>query len=220
MVGAKVNPTSVSNDTTTLYPDALQGTDVAAQSIHGGIRLMSVHKNTRSPTSVSYRLNVPEGTELVPQGDGHALVHNGDVIAAISAPWATDGSGKSVGTSYSFEDGVLTQRLAIRPETRYPIIADPTIWYSFPNYFVKLSRGETKWAAGKSDYGLVGLAACGLIGNVGGAVVCGIIGGAALTQLGHTVDAANDEKKCVRMKFVSIPLVLTLWYSGASVVSC
>lgn len=61
--------------------------------------------------------------------------HQGNNYGYIATPWALDSQGHKVSTYYSIKGtDILTQHIAKKQNSAYPITADPTTWHSFFKY--------------------------------------------------------------------------------------
>src|SRR6218665_172358 len=60
------------------------------------------------------------------------LEHGGDVLGTVFKPWAVDAAGNSVPTSYSWDNGALTQHVDLSvPGIEFPVVADPAWGYTY-----------------------------------------------------------------------------------------
>lgn len=52
-------------------------------------------------------------------------------LATIEAPWAVDGAGNAVNTSYTLDGNTLTQTVEVGADTVFPVVADPSwTWWA------------------------------------------------------------------------------------------
>jgi hypothetical protein len=94
-----------------VYDGADADTAVIAD-LNGGVAIATIAPAAgRAQQRFRYRLDLPEGQRLVPQGDGSIEIRGGDGanVATIEAPWAVDSTGRSLPTSYSVDRTWLTQ---------------------------------------------------------------------------------------------------------------
>lgn len=65
---------------------------------------------------------------------GGTLTRGGEIVATVSAPWATDADGKQLPTWYEYQEGNLVQQIDTDGVT-YPIVADPKVGIGNGVYF-------------------------------------------------------------------------------------
>lgn len=111
---------SISVDALSSHSDTTQTED--------GVRVMGLLQPGNS--SAEFAVDLPDGADLERFGEGYLITSRvGDgklVYGEIETPWAVDASGKSLETSYSFADGVLTQEVDTEG-AKFPVVADPKI---------------------------------------------------------------------------------------------
>ena len=98
----------------------------------------------------------------------------------------------------------------------YPVIADPRISFGWSIY-VKFNKNESRSIGRHGSYFGILAAACGMIPNPAIATGCGIIAGAALTNLGNIFQYAAQHGRCVEMRFGYGPIPT---YQGAKHYRC
>lgn len=85
---------------------------------------------------------------VLPDGRVSVSDHEGELIAGIETPWAVDGEGASIPTSYTVEGSRLVQHLEYAPSTVFPVVADPK-FTSFPGYWTAtFNRSESATVVG------------------------------------------------------------------------
>ncbi|MFJ4185475.1 hypothetical protein [Kitasatospora sp. NPDC089509] len=117
---------------TVVYPDAgADGkADLAVQPTRdGGIRTLVTIGTADAARDYRFDLGLPDGAILEQQADGSVnVVKNGEALGAFAAPWAKDANGAPVPTGYRLDGNALVQHIDTRPDTAYPVVADP--WYN------------------------------------------------------------------------------------------
>ncbi|MFJ8478358.1 hypothetical protein [Kitasatospora sp. NPDC094011] len=120
---------------TVVYPGASAGgkADLAVQPTrNGGIRALVTIGTADAALDYRFDLGLPDGAALEQQADGSVnVVKNGEALGAFAAPWAKDANGTPVPTSYRLDGNTLVQHIDTRPDTAYPVVADPfwdTTW--------------------------------------------------------------------------------------------
>ncbi|SDQ87668.1 hypothetical protein SAMN05428996_2992 [Quadrisphaera sp. DSM 44207] len=93
----------------------------------GAFRALVHVPNSEAPETYDFKLELPEGAELLPLEDGGVVVRDagGDLIGTFSPPWAVDAAGAAVPTEYVIEGTTLVQRLQVSSSTAFPVVADP-----------------------------------------------------------------------------------------------
>ncbi|TQK20863.1 hypothetical protein FBY40_3407 [Microbacterium sp. SLBN-154] len=93
----------------------------------GSLQLLTVIEGPDAPDRFAYSLDIPEGATIDFLPDGGALVtKDGSLVLGIAAPWAVDGNGSAVPTTYELSGSTLTQVVDHRgKDVSYPIVADP-----------------------------------------------------------------------------------------------
>lgn len=127
---------------TVVYPDAAPHTDLAVQhTTDGGARTLVTLKDAKASTSQRFKLDLPEGTKAVSNGEGgYDLVRQtqggepAPVVGSIDAPWAKDANGKKVPTAYKLDGNALIQTIETNETTAFPVVADPTVSYGWNVY--------------------------------------------------------------------------------------
>ncbi|MBK4347009.1 hypothetical protein [Lacisediminihabitans changchengi] len=125
---------------------ASQSADVNAyvQPTASGVRVLTAINSATAPTHYDYHFDVPADTKLV-EGAGVSYLESGDhVLGTISEPWAIDSAGRKLPTSYSWNDGVLTQNVDLSaPDLEFPVLADPAWSYAY-TYAVTKTAAQAK----------------------------------------------------------------------------
>ncbi|MGF1427262.1 hypothetical protein [Kitasatospora sp. LaBMicrA B282] len=168
-----------SGDSTVVYPNAAEGTDLAVQPTkNGGARTLITLKDAAASTTWRFPLGLPQGAEVHRQSDGRILVVKGArVLGAFEAPWAKDANGRAVPTGYRLEGTTLVQVIATDANTAFPVVADP--WWD-----------PTSWDTSCLVDGLGAIGGgLGAIGTVAGAPETG---GASLAATGSLIAGAGS----------------------------
>ncbi|MER7672281.1 hypothetical protein ABTY61_28005 [Kitasatospora sp. NPDC096128] len=194
---------------TVVYPDAATGTDLAVQATtDGGARALVTLKNDKAPTTHDFRLDLPEGTDLVPNEQGgydiakHLPAGGTVVMGQVDAPWAKDATGKSLPTHYNLNGTTLTQTVDTA-NAAFPVVADPKVTWGYVTGTIYFNRGETRSIALGGGLGATAIAAIpGGITTVVGVTMAAITARAA---------AAYDRGRCLKIK---LPHVYPDHYAG------
>ncbi|SDM18707.1 hypothetical protein SAMN05444921_10512 [Streptomyces wuyuanensis] len=196
---------------TIVYPEAAEATDVSVQATDSGaVRALVTLKDRSAATTHRFDLDLPDGAELVPDGEGgYQILQGADgeggkrAVGAIDAPWAKDARGEAVPTSYTLDGNTLVQTVETSESTAFPVVADPKISLGWGVYISMWGR-ELKIIAPMVGFGMeVGLAyICGkarlLLGTA-----CGLaVGGKVFFP---TLEASKKlkDKTCYQNKFGS-----------------
>jgi hypothetical protein len=120
-----------SDGVSVLYANTQTDTDTVVKPTTGGFETDTLLRSVDSPEQVYFRVGLPEGASLV-QGQGASgavdVVVEGNVVAAIRPPGATDAAGTYVPVSVSVKGDVLDLTVASHGgEYRWPIQVDPTV---------------------------------------------------------------------------------------------
>lgn len=175
-VPAEGTDVAVQSDNTALFDGTADDTTLAVQSTSDGLRAL-VHIDSADAPE---RFEFPIGGDVVsltPREDGGVDAVNaaGEVIAAASAPWATDANGADVPTHYEIVGTTLVQVVEHRDAGfAYGIVADPS-WHWWGVEF-KLSHDQAQkliWALGATT-SATGLTAAVCAGTIAGAIPCGV----------------------------------------------
>lgn len=113
---------------------AYEGENGSANAVQapeeGGVRLLTVIDSPSAPTTYDYKVTVPGGGHIELSDDGGAIVKdsNGEIAAAVQAPWAKDATDKAIPTYFTTDGQTLTQHVEHnQPGVVYPVTADP--WF-------------------------------------------------------------------------------------------
>lgn len=149
-----------------------------AQHSATSVRMMATITDA-SQTTVSYPLSLPAGAEVKALTDGSMVVTRKVTdpnrvveVGTIAAPWAVDANGKNLPTSYSYDDGVLSQHVDLA-DAAYPVVADPYITFGFGTY-VHLDPSDQRALilGGAAGAAVIGGFICVELGP--GAIVCAV----------------------------------------------
>lgn len=134
----QVAPGVVAYDSGNGSANAVQATE------DGGVRMLTVIDNSNAPTTYDYKVTVPNGGRIELIEDGGAIVvdGNGELLSAVSAPWAKDANGAAVTTYFETDGQTLTQHVQHNvPGVVYPVTADPA--------WLAIAAGVVGWAAAR-----------------------------------------------------------------------
>jgi hypothetical protein len=111
------------------YADAAQATDVVLAPISTGLETLYQLRAPSSPDQFQMTLTLPDGASLSPAGDGGAqITSDGQTLAAIYPPSATDAAGNPVPVSMTVDGDQLDLEVPHSdPSIQYPISVDPAI---------------------------------------------------------------------------------------------
>ncbi len=143
------------------YPEVQEDTDLLAAPISSGLELFSQLRSPQSPEELRFAVQMPQGAQLQPDGEGGAQVsREGEALARIPAPVATDAQGAEVPVATSVEGSELVLQVSHRSlDLAYPILIDPAIvdeWYGAKSWYSGASLAALEngtWAQTSSDYG-------------------------------------------------------------------
>ncbi|NVK80017.1 hypothetical protein [Streptomyces morookaense] len=187
---------------TVVYSDVVKSTDLAVQpTIDGGARTLVTLKDASASQDQRFSLNLPQGTRLIPDGDGGfgivkpAGENTAMVVGSITAPWAKDANGKPVATSYKLDGDQLVQHVETNKDTAFPVVADPKITWGNVTGTAYFTKGETKAVAQNGA-----LAAMGTWALPPGLNIYVTAHAAAITT---TAVKARDNGNCLKIKFAA-----------------
>lgn len=117
---------------TSVYPEALQDTDVALAPIARGVEAFAQIRSRESPESIVMNLEMPAGYSVrtVDQRGGLIQDEAGKPLVTIDWPVATDAQGKSVPVSMRAAGNELILDVPHQQEEiAYPVLVDPVFEY-------------------------------------------------------------------------------------------
>lgn len=192
---------TVRGDAAAYTGDAL---DVVATASDDGVRIATVLADADAPTDHVYRLDLPDGAELRPDGRGAIVVDTESrrAIATIAAPWALDARGRAVPTRYEIGGPTLTQIVDHRRgDVAYPVVADPTLKHFGWGVRIKFSKTETRNLS-RQD-GAAGAAAfCRAISATVPGIVCAALTAVTVARWLGTFKTAAAKGKCAELHYV------------------
>ncbi len=151
------------------------GYSTVAQPLLGGdFRLAVTLDDPTAPRSLTYDLDLPEGTRVAPRPDGgfDFLAADGSLTGGLAAPWGVDAAGVPVEVVYHYSgDGRITRHVLTTSDTAFPVVANFCIFGKNKNGGCRGKTVAAKAAIGAS-FGFFGVAVCLPAGPVG-AAVCG-----------------------------------------------
>ena len=135
------------------YPEVLPDTDLVVSPISSGVELFNQLRSEVSPETLRFRVDLPAGALLRPNGTGGAeILGEGGTVAEVPAPIAEDAQGSEVPVELGVEGEFIVLEVAHRGDDyAYPILVDPILqdwynanWYSGANLHA-LSNGAWQW---------------------------------------------------------------------------
>jgi YD repeat-containing protein len=111
------------------YPDVDTDTDLLVSPTSSGVELFDQLRSPESPETLHFHIDLPEGSELRPDGNGGAEVVKGEeAIASIPFPSAVDAQGTRVPVELQVEGNTIALHVAHREvDLMYPILVDPIL---------------------------------------------------------------------------------------------
>lgn len=148
-------------DTDLFYPEVLPDTDLLIAPTSSGVELLDLLRSEDSPESFRFEIEVPDGTQLRPDGRGGAeVVREGETLNRIPKPWAIDAQQTDVPLQTDIEGNSLVVSLSHREaDYAYPILLDPIVedwvnqgenWYNGYNWGA-LSNGAWQWTSNNGN---------------------------------------------------------------------
>lgn len=177
----------------------------------GTLQISTVIAGAKAPTRYEYPIDAP-GQTLRLAADGSAFLSADDGIPTlyIASPWAKDANGNDVPTHYEVNGNTLSQVVDFTAETAFPVVADPSYGIYPWGYVVKFNKSDTKSMARSTDISTA-TAMCGLIKNILGSVVCGLLGAKGLGAVLAPLYSAARHGNCVQSNQPWVPIPPTLY---------
>lgn len=118
---------AVGKDKKIFYPNALEDTDVIAESAPRGGEISWMLRSNRSPESLPLEIDIEGKDESIELVSGGAVVNvDGRAVVSIRPPIAFDAQGQSVPVKYTVAGNGLTVRADHEEgDFAYPIVVDP-----------------------------------------------------------------------------------------------
>ncbi len=185
----------------------------------GGYSLVAVLDDGRS--QADFDLDLPDGAELRPAGDGAFWVvdvASGRTVGAVEAPWAVDAQRTLLPTRFTLlPDGRLRQHVDTDGAV-FPVAADPTITFGFHRgiavAYMQWNRTDTlKLAKIAGPVGAVATAICGTL-QVDWrvrAACSAMVGPYAADMVATAQTAARTAGRCFKMRVPLYPVAATIW---------
>ncbi len=113
-----------------LYANTQSDADTFLKPSSFGVEASTVLRSAASPEALYYRIGLPQGARLValPNGAGAEVLEEGQVIARIKPPIATDANGTQVPVSMSVSGDTIA--VAVKHgegSYQYPVVVDPEL---------------------------------------------------------------------------------------------
>jgi hypothetical protein len=211
----------VEKDGTIVYTSSSKnGAHAAIQVLEdGSLRMQTIMDSAKGPHKFSY--NFGKATPVI-QADGSVLIIQSldkgsvlfqAVIAKIEPAWAVDADGKPVNTRYVVNGNKhLVQVIDVDKDTKYPVVADPTVSIAWDGISIYFNRSETSRIGSNA---------------VGWATLAISVGGLAWGPAGYlsiyvgavnlTASSAYSRGQCLRMLFGTLTWVwVPTSYSGGN----
>jgi hypothetical protein len=103
------------------------------QPVMNGVRMLTALVDASAGEDFSYTFDVSSGsyTTVLPGGDTILSDAAHHYIGSLGEAWAVDAQGRSLPTSYSWSGSTLTQHVELAADTAYPVLLDPTWYYTY-----------------------------------------------------------------------------------------
>jgi len=112
---------------TAVYPNVATDTDLVVAPAPNGFETMTAFRTAEAPTSQSFKLNLPSGSELRQVDEGAAVYTGDQKVAEVHSPTALDASGAAVPVDMAVEGRTITLTIHPQPSDQFPILADPLV---------------------------------------------------------------------------------------------
>jgi hypothetical protein len=106
----------------------------------GSLQLTTMLNAVAAPEKFEYKFTLPQGSKILPMGQGLAFMNGNRFIGGLAEPWAKDAEGRDVPTRYEVSGNIVNQIIEHRASKfAYPIVADP--WLGL-NIFSSVTIGD------------------------------------------------------------------------------
>lgn len=113
-----------------LYKSESRNVSAYASSSQNGVQLQVGIADSSAPDEYSFAFDLPDGTITNFDSSGGLDIEMPDGWGGyISPPWAKDSAGRSLPTSYTWADDILTQAIDLSGDVQFPVVADPAWTY-------------------------------------------------------------------------------------------
>jgi hypothetical protein len=198
-----------------------------AQKTPDTTRLMSVIEDA-SQGSVDFNVTIPTAAVVEVNPDGSAIVFRNldgavEVFATFAKPWAIDAAGTSLPTSYTYANGVLSQKVNTEG-AQFPVVADPTIvagFYLMGVFYITFTRAETLYLwANRNVIGTVVAKICLPVPLVG-KPICTIIVKSQIAKIKAQLVYANAAfHRCLKIRQAATGGAIALLVNSYYTVYC
>ncbi|MFI4990570.1 MAG: RHS repeat-associated core domain-containing protein [Solirubrobacterales bacterium] len=132
-----------------LYANTQTDTDTAVKPLVTGFEATSILRSAQSPQQLAFKIGVPPGASLKQEGGSPVqVVKEGQVLATISVPEATDAEGALVPVVTSIAGNTLVLEVDHRDAGyQYPIAVDPRA----TDTAIRLGVAHSNWAYATDD---------------------------------------------------------------------
>lgn len=123
------NPGNQMGEQDVFYSEVHEDTDLLVAPIASGVEIFDQLRSGSSPEQLNYRLSLPSGAQLQPNGAGGAnVIDDGGVSAYVAPPSAVDAQGTVVPVELEVSGETITLVVPHRDRGfTYPILVDPAI---------------------------------------------------------------------------------------------
>jgi hypothetical protein len=190
----------------TVYDNGNGSSTVPVAHSDGSVQISTVISDANAPHNYAYALDLSSGQSLASNTDGSVSIvgDDGSIDATVNAPWAKDANGQAVSTHYTVHGNTLTQVVDFTSQTAFPVVADPTVIWQWWGNQIKLSKSETKRAAGISGSTAHKVDAfCAFMPKTVFSVACLLLIGWKVDSLLNPIKQAGKAGQCA---FINIPL--------------
>ncbi|SDZ14390.1 hypothetical protein [Herbiconiux ginsengi] len=117
----------------TAFADPGASSAAYLQPVQNGVRMLTALADATAGEDFSYTFDVPAGTysTALPGGDTILSDASHHYIGSLGEAWAVDARGRALPTSYSWSGSTLTQHVELSADTAYPVLIDPTWYYTY-----------------------------------------------------------------------------------------
>lgn len=209
----------IAKDGTMVYSSTTKdGVSTAVQALgNSSVRIQTVMMSNKSGSTFTYSFGnaVPQlqanGTVNLVQttqvSTKYGVVTVDAIVGTIDRAWAVDANGKAVTTRYTInQKKELVQIVQTDKNTRFPVVADPTVGWTWQGINIYFNRSETKALANQ----WIGLASL-----VAGILPYAAYAGVAMGTVNWYANWAYNAGMCLKWTY---PITITTFgrYSGGS----
>ncbi|WP_382306484.1 hypothetical protein [Herbiconiux sp. UC225_62] len=117
----------------TVFADPGASSAAYLQPVQNGVRMLTALADATAGDDFSYTFDLPAGSypTALPGGDTIVSDASHHYIGSLGEAWAVDARGRALSTSYSWSGSTLTQHVDLAADTAYPVLLDPTWYYTY-----------------------------------------------------------------------------------------